>query len=254
MKNNTSRITRLLGIAAFGLAVCLMLPLFITQQNSSSNAITRVNALERAHLLRADAGDAGRHHSLLNRIIQIDRRMLKQEHRLLQTAGALSYALPSRHSGTTGSAGLLEGMPAGTVLVRDVPVHPSRVMVRVREGVGADILKAAMENVGASVVSDPNPARWLSVNLPDPSIEMEAAGGEALLLSGMKVLQASGVLEAVEPDFLVSRTVVPGDQGLTQGWLWGLQNTGQDGGTEGIDIGAVKAWDTTTGSKDMIVR
>ena len=136
MKNNTSRIARLLGIAAFGLAVCLMLPLFNAQQNSdsSSNSITRVNALERAHLLRTDAGDAGRHHSLLNRFMQIDRRMLKQEHRLLQAAGALSYALPSRHSGTTGSAGLLEGMPAGTVLVRDVPVHPSRVMVRVREG------------------------------------------------------------------------------------------------------------------------
>jgi subtilisin family serine protease len=255
MKNNTSRIARLLGIAAFSLAVCLMLPLFNAQQNSdsSSDAITRPGALERTRLLQADAGEAVRHHSLLNRLIQIDRRILKQEGRLLQTAGPLSYALPSRHSGTAGSSGLLEGMPAGTVLVRDVPVHPSRVMVRVREGVSEDALKAAMENVGASAVSDPNPARWLTVDLPDPSIEMEAAGGESLLLSGMKALQASGVLEAVEPDFLVSRTVAPNDQGLTQGWLWGLQNAGQDGGTEGIDIGAVKAWDTTTGSKDIIV-
>ena len=252
MKNNTSRIMRLLGVAAFGLAVCLILPLFITQQNSdsSSNSITRVNALERTHLLRADAGDAGSHHLLLNRFRQSDRRMLEQKHRSPKAAGALNYALPSRHSGTTG---LSEDMPDGTVLVRDVPVHPSRVMVRVRERVSTDVLKAAMEKVGASVASNPNPARWLAVNLPDPSIEKEATGGEAVLLSGMKALQASGVLEAVEPDFLVSRTVVPGDQGLTQGWLWGLQNTGQDGGTEGIDIGAVKAWDTTTGSKDLIV-
>ena len=252
MKNNTSRIMRLLGIAAFGLAVCLILPLFIAQQNSDSpsNSITRVSALERTHLLRADAGDAGSHHLLLNRFRQSDRRMLEQKHRFPKAAVALNYALPSRHSGTTG---LSEDMPDGTVLVRGVPVHPSRVMVRVRERVSTDVLKAAMEKVGASVASNPNPARWLAVNLPDPSIEKEATGGEAVLLSGMKALQASGVLEAVEPDFLVSRTVVPGDQGLTQGWLWGLQNTGQDGGTEGIDIGAVKAWDTTTGSKDLIV-
>jgi subtilisin family serine protease len=69
----------------------------------------------------------------------------------------------------------------------------------------------------------------------------------------MKTIQASGVLESVEPDFLVSRTVVPGDQGLAQGWLWGLRNTGQNGGIEGIDIDAVRAWDTTTGSRDVIV-
>lgn len=30
--------------------------------------------------------------------------------------------------------------------------------------------------------------------------------------------------------------------------LWGLSNTGQDGGTAGVDIGALQAWKTTTGS------
>ena len=35
--------------------------------------------------------------------------------------------------------------------------------------------------------------------------------------------------------------------------LWGMNNTGQDGGTAGADIGAVTAWDTSTGDTDVIV-
>ena len=34
---------------------------------------------------------------------------------------------------------------------------------------------------------------------------------------------------------------------------WGLDNTGQNGGTPGIDIHAEEAWDITTGSSDVIV-
>jgi len=37
------------------------------------------------------------------------------------------------------------------------------------------------------------------------------------------------------------------------GSLWGLHNTGQSGGTAGVDIDALTAWDTTTGSSDVVV-
>ncbi|MBV7328952.1 S8 family serine peptidase [Chloroflexi bacterium TSY] len=35
--------------------------------------------------------------------------------------------------------------------------------------------------------------------------------------------------------------------------LWGLNNTGQTGGTAGAHISALRAWDVTTGSRDIIV-
>jgi len=35
--------------------------------------------------------------------------------------------------------------------------------------------------------------------------------------------------------------------------LWGLSNTGQDGGIPGVDINAQEAWRDTTGSKDIII-
>ena len=35
--------------------------------------------------------------------------------------------------------------------------------------------------------------------------------------------------------------------------LWGLHNTAQTGGTDGVDINAPQAWDFTTGSSDTVV-
>jgi serine protease len=37
------------------------------------------------------------------------------------------------------------------------------------------------------------------------------------------------------------------------GGVWGLWNTGQEGGAPGADIDAPKAWDLTTGSRQIVV-
>ena len=250
MKKNASRFVRLLGVAA-----CITLPVLITQQksDSSSDGVSAVNAQDRARLLRANVHTVGKHRSYSGRLRISDQEPLKQTVFPPRLFNSVSYSSQAGRLPGAGSAGIVDGLPEGAVLVRGVPAHPSRVMVRVREGVSIKALKAGLETVGASVAADPNPAGWAAVNLPEASVEMEEGQGESALLAGMKMLQASGVLESVEPDFLVSRTVMPGDQGLAQGWLWGLLNTGQNGGAEGIDIDAVKAWDITTGSKDVIV-
>ncbi|MBZ5548461.1 MAG: S8 family serine peptidase [Acidobacteriia bacterium] len=55
-----------------------------------------------------------------------------------------------------------------------------------------------------------------------------------------------------EPDY--RRTLfdlVPNDPMFTG--LWGLRNTGQSGGLAGADIDAVKAWELSTGSSDVVV-
>ncbi|NIR36683.1 MAG: peptidase S8, partial [Actinobacteria bacterium] len=53
------------------------------------------------------------------------------------------------------------------------------------------------------------------------------------------------------PNYLLSIQGTPDDPDFDR--LWGLENTGQNGGTPGADTDAVRAWDVTTGSGDVIV-
>ncbi len=55
-----------------------------------------------------------------------------------------------------------------------------------------------------------------------------------------------------EPDYLVfAADTIPNDSLFSL--AWGLRNTGAGGGLAGADIGAVRAWDLTTGSADVVV-
>ncbi|MEO0453709.1 MAG: S8 family serine peptidase [Verrucomicrobiota bacterium] len=74
-----------------------------------------------------------------------------------------------------------------------------------------------------------------------------------LLQLKIKQLKATGQFEYVEPNWQVTVQQVPSDSSFTNGDLWGLQNTGQSGGVSGVDVNAVNAWATTTGSSSVVV-
>lgn len=57
--------------------------------------------------------------------------------------------------------------------------------------------------------------------------------------------------EYVEPDQVLSLNLIPNDTSFTS--LWGLNNTGQNGGTVDADIDAPEAWDISTGSSSIVV-
>src|SRR5690606_3505975 len=80
-----------------------------------------------------------------------------------------------------------------------------------------------------------------------------AVDSAARLAARIEALRASGNYEYVEPDYLVFGDAVPNDTAFTNGTLWGLRNTGQNGGVAGVDIDAVRAWDVTKGSTSVIV-
>lgn len=65
-------------------------------------------------------------------------------------------------------------------------------------------------------------------------------------------LQSEGVLEFAEVNtYGTYNQTIPNDTRFTD--LWGLDNTGQTGGTADADIDAPEAWDITTGSPAVVV-
>jgi subtilisin family serine protease/subtilisin-like proprotein convertase family protein len=63
--------------------------------------------------------------------------------------------------------------------------------------------------------------------------------------------RSRGDVASAEVDQRVHASVVPNDPRL--GEQWGLNNTGQSGGTVGADVSAPQAWDVGTGSMKVVV-
>ena len=67
----------------------------------------------------------------------------------------------------------------------------------------------------------------------------------------IKMISQHPAVKYAEPNYVIKALGTPDDPSFAS--LWGMNNTGQDGGTAGADISAVTAWDTSTGDTDVIV-
>lgn len=88
---------------------------------------------------------------------------------------------------------------------------------------------------------------------------------EGLGVAGQVLITTPGMSDAVvqarlrtnpavayfEPNFILTTQQVPNDPEFSK--LYGLNNTGQTGGTSDADIDAPEAWDITTGSRNVVV-
>ena len=90
---------------------------------------------------------------------------------------------------------------------------------------------------------------WSVVNVGGGYYQLTTPG------AGVKDVAAWGATAAgvvsIEPDFALSRSLMPNDPSLSQ--LWGLHNTGQSGGVADADIDAPEAWNVTTGSRSVVI-
>ena len=67
----------------------------------------------------------------------------------------------------------------------------------------------------------------------------------------IKVISRHPAVKYAEPNYIIKAIGTPDDPSFAS--LWGMHNTGQNGGTVGADIDAIKAWEITTGSADVVI-
>jgi len=145
------------------------------------------------------------------------------------------------------------------VLIDGQKAHPTRLLARFKPDAAPADRRDALEphELGildefditpGAVVLDTTGVR------PGPVVDEDDARSRGeIVLDRIKALLKSDRFLYVEPDYILQASLVPTDSSFTDGTLWGLRNTGQNSGVAGADIDAVRAWDITTGSTNVIV-
>jgi len=155
----------------------------------------------------------------------------------------------------------LNALPAQTnkAASAGVPFHPTRILAKYAALGKALLPKAMLQQQGLAVAHQfillP---QTVVLDLADASaakavLALAPTDRAKRLLAQIAALRATGLFEYVEPDYVRSINTLPNDLAFTKGTLWGLYNFGQSNGVAGADIGAIPAWNLTTGSTNVIV-
>lgn len=119
---------------------------------------------------------------------------------------------------------------------------PGELLIKFKPGVLHRTKQAFHARIGARHVGELSLIRVQRIKIPVATMTMEDA---------IEYYRNNPEVEYVEPNYIVRAVATPDDPQFNQ--LWGLNNTGQTGGTEDADIDAPEAWDIHTGSSDMVI-
>ena len=145
------------------------------------------------------------------------------------------------------AAALLSGSAlAGTTATDD------SILVMFKHGVSKQERQALIKQNGASLRQLDAQGRDVKMRyIADGRIVKVSVPKGADRSRLIKTLAAHPAVEVAEPDYPLHALAIPNDPRFNE--LWGLNNTGQSGGTAGADIKAADAWDISTGSHDIII-
>jgi len=119
---------------------------------------------------------------------------------------------------------------------------PGELLVRFKPGTSREAMLSSHAKVGGMIEREFKSVERLHlVKLPS---------GATLKRALREYRHDPNVLYA-EPNYVVHALTLPNDPLFPQ--QWGLSNTGQDEGTVGADIHAPQAWNTSTGSANVVV-
>jgi hypothetical protein len=177
------------------------------------------------------------------------RRITRTAHSVGRITAALSLALLLALS-TTGSDEYGGGArPTEFPSLKSPPIRqprpkyiPGELLVRFKPETPKTARKYARDLLGARLLRAPKIVPGLEhIQLP------EGLGVEKAI---SRYRENPDVLYA-EPNYVIHVHQTPSDSLFTL--LWGLHNTGQDGGTPDADIDAPEAWNLGTGSSEIVV-
>lgn len=118
---------------------------------------------------------------------------------------------------------------------------PGELLVKFRDGTSEVTAEALHSSIHAAKKREMKEIRVHHIKLSESITVTEA----------VEHYQRDPDVEYAEPNYIIHKASFPSDQYFNN--LWGLNNTGQDGGTVDADIDAPDAWDITTGSHDVII-
>jgi len=149
-------------------------------------------------------------------------------------------ALPKREMESPEFQALVQEL-SSTMGVEGTDYTSGEVIVKLNPSIAStDQINALQTSLGANVKESTQNLGIQLWEIPGMSV------AEAIALYGN-----DPAVEYIEPNYIVSTTTtVPNDPQFNQ--LWGLNNTGQTGGTADADIDAPEAWDIETGNNIVV--
>jgi thermitase len=161
---------------------------------------------------------------------------------------------------------LLAGFCAATFLVfvgfqgatQEAITQPVREAPTYEDGSGRDFapgevivtLKGPATQADLRELNQENDAT-VEEDLPRSDVNVVDLPRDLTVAEAVRAYEESPDVAYAEPNFKLQPAVAPSDPNYRD--LWGLNNTGQTSGTPDADIDAPEAWDTTTGSPDVVV-
>jgi subtilisin family serine protease len=118
---------------------------------------------------------------------------------------------------------------------------PGELLVKYRASARTAALEGSERQRGVSTLRTFESIRVRHLKLPEGMTVEEA----------LEIYRDDPDVEYAEPNYYRHATVIPDDIFFDN--LWGLDNTGQAGGTVDADIDAPEAWETQTGSSAVVV-
>ncbi|MBI1871608.1 MAG: S8 family serine peptidase [Chlamydiae bacterium] len=118
---------------------------------------------------------------------------------------------------------------------------PSQILVKFKEGVSEISIRDLAEQMDAHTIRV----------YPEIGARLIETVAQIDPMELARMYLASGLVDYAEPDYIVQTMAIPNDPSFSS--LYGLNNTGQTGGTVDADIDAPEAWDITKGSTSVVV-
>jgi subtilisin family serine protease len=120
---------------------------------------------------------------------------------------------------------------------------PGEVIVKLKPGTTTAEARSLRSDLDATVIESTETLGIQRWSMEDMSVQ------EAITTYSDNP-EFADVIEYIEPNYIVSAQATPNDPRYSE--LYGLNNTGQTGGTPDADIDAPEAWDTQTGN-DVVI-